>query len=157
MKIKEKIKDIKKDFLIKKLYDYLKLKRKSRFTIYDFFKETKNRNVFLPVCENQLSGRKFVFDKLNFNLINSKEKIDEASLLIGFGYHHTRNNSEILYKHKDKPILMFEESFLRSIVMHESKKEIEFEYVRAMFFDDLWFHFDCHKTSRLEMLLNIRL
>lgn len=130
-------------------------KNKKHIPIDKFLLNNKEVRLYIPCELDNLHGRANIFKHMYLKeIFTPSSKNIKPDFLIAFGENLTKEHIDTFLKHKDLPIYFGEEAFLRSITMHNEACDPKYEKVHAFFFDDLWFHFNCHKASRIELMLN---
>lgn len=116
------------------------------------------RRVLVAAHERQLHGRRFFLESLfgeGLEFLDTHPAATDLSgidLVVTLGYGSLSDNMTLLDALRDKPFLLLEAAFLRSILMDKSGSR--FDRAMCFFIDDLGHHYDPDHPSRIECLLN---
>lgn len=84
----------------------------------------------------------------------NKSDIAKCDFLFAWVYNFFIEHIDIYNEFSNKPILFLEDGFLKSITNDFGDSEFSRGFGTCWFIDDLGFHFDSTKPSRLEVMLN---
>ena len=112
-----------------------------------------DRRILLLVEREELHGRAFFLRSLGAQIVRGlPQQPRPDDVAICFGHTSLERHAAALRRSGVENLLLFEAGFLRSVLLDNSSSV--FDQAICFFVDDLGFHFDSTRPTRLERLLN---